>query len=173
MTRKNFYVWNVLLSTVVVVFLVWLIYFRQVDSANNPAVAILPAVNAALNAASALCLLAGFFAIKNKKEQLHKNLMITACCISALFLLSYVYYHSIHGDTLFLGVGWIRPVYFFILITHIVLSVFMLPLILSSLFFGLTDRRQSHRKVVKFTFPVWMYVSITGVLIFFFLKNFS
>lgn len=173
MKTKHFYVWNIFFSTIVVVFLAWLLYFREATGDSGSNVAMLPAVNATLNAASAVFLLLGFWAIKNKKEKLHKNLMVTAFCFSALFLVSYVYYHSLHGDTRFLGEGWIRPVYFTILITHILLSVVMLPLMLSAVFLGLTDRRASHRKVVKFTFPIWLYVSVTGVAIFFFLRHFS
>ena len=99
--------------------------------------------------------------------------MITAACVSAVFLLAYVYYHSLQGDTKFLGQGWVRPVYFSILISHILLSIVILPIMLSTLYFGLTDQRSRHRKIVKFTFTIWLYVSVTGVAIFFLLRSFS
>ncbi|MFQ5640921.1 MAG: DUF420 domain-containing protein [bacterium] len=172
-TNRNFYIWNALLTISALSFLIWLIYFREVAGDINMAVTKLPAINAALNATSAALLIAGFWAIKNRREFLHKNLMLTASIVSILFLVSYVFYHSQQGDTTFLGEGWIRPVYFFILITHIVLSMVVLPAILSTIFFGLTDKRATHRKIAKFTFPVWLYVSVTGVAIFFLLRNYS
>lgn len=172
-SNRTFYFWNASITTAVLTFLIWLIYFREGGSEMNLAVSKLPAVNAGLNATSTLLLLCGFVAIKNKKETLHRNLMITAMCVSALFLISYIYYHSLQGDTKFLGEGWIRPTYFFILITHIVLSMLVLPLILSAVYFGLKDKRKLHRKVVKFTLPVWLYVSVTGVVIFFLLRAYS
>ncbi|MFQ5651885.1 MAG: DUF420 domain-containing protein [bacterium] len=173
MTNRTFYLWNALFTTVALTFLVWLIYFRPGSSEANLAVSRLPAVNAGLNATSTALLLLGFWAIKNRRENLHKNLMITALCVSALFLVSYVYYHTLQGDTKFLGQGWIRPVYFFILITHILLSTVMLPMILSSLFFGLADKRRTHRRIARFTLPIWLYVSVTGVIVFFLLRSSS
>jgi len=172
-SNKTFYLWNALVTTTALTFLIWLIYFREGSTGRPEAIALLPALNASLNSLSAILIGFGFWAIKQKKERLHKNLMITAFCVSALFLLSYVYYHSLQGDTKFLGEGWLRPVYFVILISHILLSMTMVPLILSSLFFGLTDKRTTHRKVSKFTFPIWMYVSVTGVIIFFLLRFYS
>jgi len=167
---KTFYLWNALVTTTVLIFLIWLIYFREGNAGRPEAIAMLPALNASLNSLSAILIGFGFWAIKKKKERLHRNLMITAFCVSALFLLSYVTYHSMQGDTKFLGEGWLRPVYFVILISHILLSMTMVPLVLSSLFFGLADKRPTHRKVSRFTLPVWMYVSVTGVIIFFLLR---
>ncbi len=172
-SNRNFYLINAVVTTLALSFLLWLIYFRQGGSEANLAVSKLPAVNAALNAISTIVLLIGFWAIKNGREVLHKNLMITAFCVSAMFLLSYVYYHSLQGDTKFLGTGLVRPVYFFILISHIVLSMAVFPMILSTIYFGITDKRKTHRKIAKFTFPIWLYVSITGVIIFFLLRQYS
>ncbi|MCG8603971.1 DUF420 domain-containing protein, partial [bacterium] len=104
---------------------------------------------------------------------LHKNLMISACVVSCAFLVTYVYYHSMQGDTKFLGEGWIRPLYFFILISHILLSMIVFPMVLSTIYFGLKDNRRLHRKIARYTFPMWLYVSVTGVIIFFFLKAYS
>lgn len=172
-TNKNFYIWNAVITTLALSFLIWLIYFRQASGDKNLAVSMLPAVNATLNATSTVILLIGYWAIKNKREFLHKNLMISAFIVSALFLISYVYYHSLQGDTRFLGEGWIRPIYFFVLISHILLSMIVLPMVISTIYFGLSDKRKSHRKIAKFTFPIWLYVSITGVIIFFMLKYHS
>jgi len=168
--NRGFYLINALLTTIVLTFLFWLIYFRPNATTSNEMVAILPTVNAILNSVCACLLVAGFIAIKQKREWLHEILMITAFCVSALFLVSYVYYHSIQGDTKFLSEGWIRPVYFFILISHILLSMVMLPMILTSFFMALTDQRKRHRRIAKFTLPVWLYVSVTGVAIFYLLK---
>lgn len=173
LNKRSFYFWNAVITTIVIAFLFWLIYFRETGSGIPENIAMLPALNAFLNAISAVILSVGFWAIKNKREVLHRNLMISAFCVSGLFLVSYVYYHSMKGDTKFLGEGWVRPVYFIILITHILFSMGMLPMILSSLYFGLTDKRKTHQKISKFTFPIWLYVSITGVVIFFLLRNFS
>jgi len=172
-SNRGFYLLNAVVTTVALTFLIWLIYFREGSSNRNLAVSMLPAVNAGLNTLCAILLISGFIAIKNGREKLHQRLMITAACVSAVFLLSYVYYHSLQGDTKFLGQGWIRPVYFSILISHILLSVVVLPMMISTLYFGLTNQRSRHRKIVKFTFPIWLYVSVTGVAIFFLLRSFS
>ena len=92
---------------------------------------------------------------------------------SALFFVSYVVYHHFHGDTKFTGTGVVRPVYFFILISHITLSVVVVPLILTSFYLALSDRLSIHRRVSRYTFPMWLYVSVTGVMIFAMLKLFS
>lgn len=173
LSNKKFYLVNAVVTTFALSFLVWLIYFRQGSSETNLAVSKLPALNAALNATSAIILLMGFWAIKNRREFLHKNLMISAFCVSTMFLISYVYYHSLQGDTKFLGEGLVRPVYFIILISHIILSMVVFPMILSTIYFGITDKRKTHRKIAKFTFPIWLYVSVTGVIIFFLLRQYS
>lgn len=170
-SNKNFYLWNAAITLAAMTFLIWLLFFREGSAEGSPAVSQLPAVNAMLNATSTVILLAGYWAIKNRREALHKNLMISAFVVSALFLISYVYYHSLQGDTKFLGEGWIRPVYFFILITHIVLSMVVFPMVLSTIYFGLTDKRTTHRKIARVTLPMWLYVSVTGVVIFFLLRS--
>jgi len=170
-SNKNFYFWNAAVTLAAMTFLIWLLFFRAGCAEGSAAVSQLPAVNALLNATSTVILLAGFWAIKNRREVLHKNLMISAFVVSTLFLISYVYYHSLQGDTKFLGEGWIRPVYFFILVTHIVLSMVVFPMVLSTIYFGLTDKRSTHRKIARITLPIWLYVSVTGVVIFFLLRS--
>jgi len=171
--NKVFYGWNAAVTLAAMSFLIWLIYFRESGAEVGSTVAMLPAVNAGLNAISATLLCFGYRAIRNRQEALHRTLMLAAFVVSALFLACYVYYHSMHGDTKFLGQGWIRPVYFFILISHIVLSMLVFPMILSSIFFGLSNRRKLHRKVAKYTLPAWLYVSVTGVVLFFMLRYLS
>lgn len=92
---------------------------------------------------------------------------------SALFLVSYIVYHSVHGDTKFAGQGLVRPLYFFILISHVLLSAMALPLIFFSLFFSLSSRFPKHKAVARYTLPVWLYVSVTGVLVFALLRAYA
>ena len=162
-----------LLSGAVFAFLIWLIYFKPRLGSSSTLIASLPAANAFFNSLSATFLLLGLRAIKRGDRQIHMKWMLSALFSSALFLTSYVTYHAFHGDTPFPGRGWVRPIYFFILITHIVLSALAVPLILSSFYFALSERLSTHRRVSRFTFPVWLYVSVTGVLIFALLRLYS
>jgi putative membrane protein len=159
------------LSGAAFLFLVWLIYFKTQPEETNPdALGFLPAVNAGLNAIATVCIIGGVIAIKSGKRKLHMGFMITAITMSVIFLVSYIVYHNIHGDTKFLAEGAVRYLYFGVLISHIACTVFALPLIMSSVFFAVTKRYELHKKVVKFTVPLWLYVSITGVVIYFLLK---
>jgi len=158
------------LSGVIVAFLFWLIYFHDVGTSHEHWSRWLPAVNAALNTSAATFIVAGVLAIRRRLIPLHVASMIGATACSGLFLVSYIIYHSYQGDTKFLGTGIIRPVYFFILITHIVLSVVVVPMILSTLFFSATRRWKSHQRMARWTYPVWLYVSVTGVLVYLFLR---
>ena len=160
-------------SVIVVAFLFWLIYFKPAQGYSSRFIGALPAVNATLNAVSSVLLVTGFLAIRRRNVALHMRLMFAALVSSALFFVSYVVYHHFHGDTKFLGVGFVRPVYFFVLISHIGLSVIVVPLILTSFYLSLAGQLNLHKRVSRFTFPVWLYVSITGVLIFAMLKLFS
>lgn len=173
-TGERFAVTGILLvSGLAFGFLVWLIYFRAGPAEGSDAFATLPKVNAFLNAISACCIAAGFMAIRAKNKRVHMTLMVTAFVFSTLFLMGYVVYHSVHGDTKFLGTGLIRPFYFFVLISHIGGTVFALPLILLAFFFALAKRFERHRKVVRFALPLWLYVSVTGVAIYVLLKAYS
>ena len=160
------------LSAVVASFLIWLIYFKGRVVAPDWVLA-LPAANAAFNSMSALCLVLGYIQIRRGNRATHMRFMLAAAGFSALFLASYVTYHFFQGDTKFLGHGWIRPVYFFILISHISLSMIALPLILATLWFGLGSQFQFHRRIARWTFPIWLYVSATGVIVFALLKGFN
>ncbi|MGO9838888.1 MAG: DUF420 domain-containing protein [Polyangiaceae bacterium] len=126
----------------------------------------LPALNALLNGTSAVFLVLAYRAIRRRDVVTHSRLVLTSLGASALFLVSYIVYHSVHGDTPFGGQGLVRPVYFFILITHVVLSTVALPLVFLSLFFSLSGRFPRHKKIARYTLPVWLYVSVTGVLVF-------
>lgn len=160
----------VLASVAVSAFLFWLIYFRPAAGGAREAVAGLPALNASLNALSTMLLVSGFVAIRQGHYLRHTRLMLAALGCSALFLVSYITYYAAAGNTPFEGQGPIRPVYFFILISHIVLSVAVLPLILLSVFLSLAGRFPLHRRVARYALPMWLYVSVTGVLVFVLLR---
>jgi putative membrane protein len=159
-----------LLSVLAFLFLVWLLYFKTTPDSVEAWVYQLPALNATFNSISTVLLLLGFREIKKRNFDRHMRFMLGAFATSTLFLASYVVYHNFIGHTPFPGQGFIRPVYFFILITHIILSAAVVPLILTSFFFAFSGKFQSHKKISRFTFPIWMYVSVTGVMIFFILN---
>lgn len=127
----------------------------------------LPLVNASLNALATLMLMGGFWAIKFKKDRgLHRSFMVSALTCSALFLTCYLFYHYHAGSTKYTGDGAMRIIYFFILLTHIPLAMIMVPFILTAVYFAFTGKFAKHVKLVKWVWPVWMYVSVTGVLIY-------
>lgn len=126
----------------------------------------LPAINAALNGACTILLLLGFAFIRNRKIGLHRFCMITAFFCSALFLILYLYFHFHAGIIRFGGQGWIRPVYFTILITHTTLAIVIVPLVLITLSRALRERFDRHRAIARWTLPLWLYVSITGVVVY-------
>lgn len=162
-----------LVSIAAICFLFWLIYFAPSAPTKVTWSSKLPALNAILNTLSASCLLMGVIAVKKKNIELHKKLLFSAFGFSALFLISYIIYHYFQGDTKFLATGIIRYIYFFILISHILLSIIALPMVLTTFYLGIKDRKDIHRKWAKWTFPIWLYVSVTGVLIFIILKLFQ
>ena len=126
----------------------------------------LPFFHAILNGSTSVLLFTGFILIKNKKTNLHKISMFSAFVLSSVFLLSYVTSKLTNAPVPFGGEGLIRYIYFFILISHIILSVLVLPLALFSIYRGMTGEIEKHKSIVKYTFPVWMYVAITGVLVY-------
>jgi uncharacterized membrane protein YozB (DUF420 family) len=128
-----------------------------------------PALNACLNGLSAICLLSGFIAIKKNKKELHKKLMVSAFVVSSVFLACYLYYHFHHPTTKFPDLGWIKIVYLVILFTHIVLATAMLPMIFLTFKHAFSENWVKHKKWAKITFPIWFYVSVTGVIIYFML----
>src|SRR5271165_2376923 len=160
------------LSVAIASFLIWLIYFKGKVAAPDW-VSTLPAANAAFNSLSAICLILGYFNIRRRKRTVHMRFMLMATVFSAMFLVSYVTYHYFHGDTHFPGHGWIRAAYFFILITHVGLSMVALPLILGTLWYALRNQFRFHRRIAHWTFPIWLYVSVTGVVVYFFLKAYT
>jgi uncharacterized membrane protein YozB (DUF420 family) len=126
----------------------------------------LPAVNAFLNATSACLLLLGYRAIRGLKIERHRALMLSAAATSTLFLVSYITYHARVGSMRFTGQGLMRTVYFAILISHTILAIVVVPLVLRTLYLGLRRRDDRHRRVARITFPLWLYVSVTGVIVY-------
>ena len=126
----------------------------------------LPMVNALLNATSAILLVAGFCCIRAKHATAHMCFMLSACGVSALFLASYLIYHAHVGSVRFLGTGWIRPLYFSILISHTLLAVAIIPLAIRTLFLARRQRFAEHLAIAHWTLPLWLYVSVTGVIVY-------
>jgi putative membrane protein len=126
----------------------------------------LPHLNAILNTTSACLLLLGIYLVKKRRLVAHQIAMLGAAAISSLFLISYLTYHYFHGSTRFTGTGIIRPVYMGILLSHTVLAALVAPLVILTLIKGLRGEIISHVKIARWTFPIWFYVSVTGVLIY-------
>jgi len=126
----------------------------------------LPALNASLNATTTVLLLTGYAMIRRRRLSLHRACMIAATVTATLFLACYLYYHAHVGSTRFPGQGWIRPVYFAILISHTVLAAAAVPLALTTLVRGLRAQFPKHRQIARWTLPIWLYVSVTGVVIY-------
>ncbi|MBI3996100.1 MAG: DUF420 domain-containing protein [Candidatus Omnitrophica bacterium] len=130
------------------------------------ALAVGPSLNAVLNATSAILLMAGALCIKAGRIGAHRACMLAACATSTLFLISYVAYHAQAGSVHFRGTGWTRPAYFTILISHTILAVVIVPLAARTLFLAARERFADHRAMARWTLPVWLYVSVTGVVVY-------
>jgi len=131
-----------------------------------PGVSVLPAVNAILNGTAAVLLTAGWFNIRRRNIAAHRACMLAAFGASTLFLVSYVIYHARAASVPFAGQGWVRPVYFFILVTHIVLATVIVPLALTTIYRALRGELWRHKRIARVTLPIWLYVSVTGVLVY-------
>jgi uncharacterized membrane protein YozB (DUF420 family) len=127
---------------------------------------IFPTINALLNGLTAVLLLTGYYLIRQRKRALHKKIMLSAFSTSIVFLISYLYYHAHVGSVPFKGMGIIRPIYFTILISHTILAVVIVPMAIVTLVRGLSSRFDKHRKLARITLPIWLYVSVTGVVVY-------
>lgn len=154
------------ISAVASLFLCWLVYYHAPADVAGTHLLFLPALNALLNGLSAIALVVGFFFIQVKRISEHRAAMFIAFIFSTLFLVTYITNHALHGDMHFQGQGFVRHVYFPLLISHIGLSVVALPMILITFFLSLTGRFPAHRRLARFTFPIWLYVSVTGVIVY-------
>lgn len=166
---RTFFTFNALLSTSALAFIAFILLRGK--SGGGPDLSFMPGVNACFNALSASCLAAGFVAIRQKKILLHRSLMLTAFASSALFLIGYLSYHFVHGDTKYTGTGASRAVYFALLISHVLLSISVVPLALTSFYFAYARAFTRHRRLNRVFLPIWLYVSVTGVVIFFMLRR--
>jgi putative membrane protein len=156
----------VAVSAAAVCFLLWLLYLHHPLDAAAQRFRFLPLLNAVLNGLCTIALLAGFYFIRDRKIPAHRLSMMIAFVFSSLFLVSYITNHALHGETHFPGAGAARKVYLSILFSHVILSVVALPMVLTTFFFSLTGRFAQHRKIARFTLPIWLYVSITGVVVY-------
>jgi putative membrane protein len=163
----------VVVSGVAVSSLLWLLYVHRASADFAGRWMFLPALNAILNGLCAIALCVGFYFIKHGKKEAHRASMLTAFAFSSLFLAGYIANHALHGDTIFPGPGAVRTLYLSILASHVTLSIVALPMVLTTFFFSLTGRFAMHRKIARWTFPIWLYVSITGVVVFVFLKAYA
>ncbi|HEX4489086.1 MAG TPA: DUF420 domain-containing protein [Terriglobales bacterium] len=157
-------------SAAAIGFLLWLLYVHEAPVEFAHRLLFLPGMNALLNGLSAIALCSGYYFIRNRNAQAHRNSMLTAFCFSSLFLISYILNHALHGDTRYPGHSAMRTFYLTVLASHIILSIVALPLILVTFFLSLTRRFAIHRKVARYTFPIWLYVSVTGVAVYLMLR---
>ena len=161
--EKKYRPWIIALSIAVPAAVAVLFFTTKIEGYDT---SFLPPIYATMNGLTAVFLILGVVAIKNKKVEVHRKLMTTAIVFSALFLVLYVIYHSTSESTPFGGEGWIRPVYFTLLISHILLSIIIIPLVLVTYVRALAERFDKHRKIARITFPIWLYVAVSGVLVY-------
>jgi len=155
-----------LISAAIVCFIAWLVYFKPHNTQPAKYLGYLPTFFTLCNAMAAAFLISGYRYIKSGQKEQHIRAMLSATASSAGFLILYIVYYTFHGDTKFLATGAIRPFYFFILISHILLSAIVLPFILATLYNAYKENYLVHKRIAKITFPIWLYVSITGVLVY-------
>jgi putative membrane protein len=167
---RLFFIVNAVVSVAALAFLGYLLMVHR-GSPGSVDLRFMPAVNATLNGLSATLLVAGWVAIKNKAPRAHKFCMVSAFSASALFLIGYVAYHYVHGDTKYQGTGPLRTIYLIILASHVLLSMGVLPLALSAFYFAFTRAFERHKKVTRWALPIWLYVSVTGVVVFLLLRG--
>jgi putative membrane protein len=167
------YVGSLVASAAAALFLIWLVYFKPAAAEQQAWVAYLPWCNAFFNSLSAYQLVRGWRAIKARQIPQHRYHMLAALASSSLFLVSYILYHSLHGDTKFpKDLGWIRLLYLAILASHVSLSILVLPVILTTFALAFLGKFSVHPRFGRVALPVWLYVSVTGVIIVLFLKAF-
>jgi len=165
--EKKYSKWIIILSILIPVAVALLFVVKLKDlGIDAPTLPFLPPIYATINGITAVLLVVAVWAIKNGKIQLHQNLMKTAIGCSLLFLVMYIAYHMTTPSTKFGGEGAIKYTYFFILLTHILLSIAIIPLVLVTYVRALAERFDRHRKIARITFPLWLYVAITGVVVY-------
>jgi putative membrane protein len=168
---KPFWMVNALVSILALSVLAYLLLIRQASPSDPTALSFMPAVNACFNATSAVLLVLAVLAIKKKAVARHQALMMSAFASSALFLVGYLAYHYVHGDTKYPGSGAMRGVYLGVLASHVLLSIPVVPMCLAAFYYAFSRNFVTHRKITKVLFPIWLYVSVTGVVVFAMLRS--
>lgn len=158
--------WIIIISILIPVLVGYLIYRPPLTGAQKSWVLLLPHINAVINAATSCLLIAGLYFIRNKWIDHHRVCMLTSFFLGCLFLIGYIIYHSSVPSTSFGGEGFIRIIYYFLLLTHILLAIVVVPFVLMALYYALKNDISRHKRIVKIAYPVWLYVSITGVLVY-------
>lgn len=158
--------WIIAISIIIPLAVAVLLFMPTKVTALGDWVYFLPHLNAVINTTASITLILGLIFIKQKKYSYHGATMTVAFALGAIFLISYVIYHGSAESTSFGGEGMIRTIYYFLLITHIIFAAVALFPILFAYYYGYTDQRDKHRKVVKFAYPIWLYVSVTGVIVY-------
>jgi len=167
---RTFFVWNAIVSTAAVALIAFLLR-RNASPAVATDLSFVPALNAVFNALAASCLIAGWIAVRRGAVHVHRLLMVLAFACSAAFFAGYLTYHYVHGDTRYTGAGPMRTVYLSVLATHVVLSITVVPGALTAFYFALTRQFERHRRLNRIFLPIWLYVSVTGVAIYFLLRG--
>lgn len=167
---RPFWIVNGVVSVVALAILAYLLLLRQ-GSGDPTSLSFMPAVNACFNGTAALLLVLAVVAIKKKQVARHQALMISAFAASTFFLVGYLAYHYVHGDTKYPGTGGMRVAYLLLLASHVILSIPVVPMCLAAFYFAFRRRFATHKKITKFLFPIWLYVSVTGVLVFLMLRS--
>lgn len=164
--RDRKYLTIIAALSVAIPIVVAVLFFMPKADQPSVDVSYLPAFHAILNSLTAIALVVGYANVKRGNTKAHRAAMLVAFGLSAIFLVSYVTYHFLGQRTIYGGEGALKFIYYFILLTHIVLAVVIVPLVLLSVYYGITNQLQRHRRISNWTFPVWLYVAVTGVLVY-------
>jgi putative membrane protein len=167
---RTFFIFNAVVSAGALSLLSWLLLFHGGMTGSTVDLKFMPGVNAVLNGTAAVLLIAGRLAIHRKRADLHRYLMVSAFAASALFLVGYLAYHYVHGDTKFGGTGAVKTIYLAILLSHVMLSITIVPMCLAAFWFAWKREFPRHTKVTRWLHPIWLYVSVTGVVVFLMLR---
>lgn len=168
--ERPFWVVNGIVSTVALAVLAYLLLVRRGSQGQGPDLSMMPAVNATWNAVSATLLVLAVRAIRRGQTKRHRSLVLGAFAASVFFLVGYLAYHYVHGDTRYPGTGLPRVAYLVVLASHVLLSIPVVPLCLAAFYYALRGRFVTHKKITRVLYPAWLYVSVTGVVVFLWLR---
>ena len=157
----------IIISIIVPVAVAVLLYLPKKSTIGGDWVTFLPHFNGMLNSTTVILLLIGFFCVKNGNLSYHKTSMISAFILGSIFLVSYIIYHASMPSTSYGGETPLKYMYYFFLLTHILFSIVVVPFVLFAFYYALSGRIEKHKKIVRFTLPIWLYVSVTGVIVYF------